>query len=173
MNEQQQMERLQQGWGYRGQFTWQLPAVGIAFSGGLITVVFTFNIDPTVRELLLKAGAVFAVMLNIMLGQNIYYQTVAEDLVERIRSGEKVDADPIPRRKPKGTSYKDEFQHYFSLWGKVPSKTGSVMLALFIAGIPGFIAFLLSCDRQPPEGHLINCNYRWWWTVSLATMSTT
>ena len=115
MTEQQQMERLQQGWGYRDQFTWQLPAVGIAFSGGLITVVFTFNIDPTVRELLLKAGAVFAVMLNIMLGQNIYYQTVAEDLVERIRSGEKVDADPIPRRKPKGTSYKDEFQHYFSL----------------------------------------------------------
>ena len=84
MTKQQEMERLQQGWGSRDQFIWQLPAVVIAFSGGLITVVFTFNIDPTVRELLLKGSALFAIMLNVMLGQNLYYQTVAEDLVERI-----------------------------------------------------------------------------------------
>lgn len=170
MFDKQRYELLFADWRHRDQLTWQLPAVVVAVSGALITVIYSFDVPEPVRTSMLGGGATFAGILAIMLGQNIYYQTVAEDLVDRV-SSEHVEIHPIPRRKPKGSKFiLGPMADYFTLAKKALPKTGSILLLPLISAIPGFFAFLVSCDSVPGTSDLINCNYDWWWGGSLVTV---
>ena len=173
MSDQQCDELLFADWRHRDQLTWQLPSVVVAVSSALITAIFAFHVPEPTRALLLGGGATFAGILAVMPRQNIFYQTVSEDLIERARDGQ-VEVYPIPRRKPKGEKpLLGPIADYFTLARKALPKTGSILLLPLIFATPGFFAFLMTCDRGPGNGDLVRCNFDWWWLGSLATIGAT
>jgi hypothetical protein len=90
-----------------------------------------------VGNYLLWGGLLFAGLLTIALGQNIYFQIVAEDLMDAIRSGEAVRGSSIPRRREPVPSF-----GAFLKRGLV--KAGSTGLFLLSAGLAGFLGFVIS-----------------------------
>ncbi len=134
----QKYEQLSEDWRHRDQLTWQLPSVLVAVSGALITAVFQFEAKlGDVRLALLWAGVIFAALLTIALGQNLYYQTVTEDLIDAIENDDRVRADRIPKPRVDGPSFRAMLMHAFL-------KTGSAGLFVLSAGLTGFIGYLIS-----------------------------
>ncbi len=134
----QKYEQLSEDWRHRDQLTWQLPSVLVAVSGALITTVFQFEDSlGDIRFVLLWAGVIFAALLTTALGQNLYYQTVTEDLIQATEHGAQVRASRIPERRVGGTGFGNMLMRAFL-------KTGSTGLFLLSAGLTGFIGYLIS-----------------------------
>ena len=143
-------QQLSDDWRHRDQLTWQLPSVLVAITGALIAIVHEFKNLDDVENYLLWGGLFFAGLLTIALGQNLYFQTVAEDLMDAIRSGEAVRGSSIPRRRERGPSF-----GAFLKRGLV--KAGSTGLFLLSAGLTGFLGFVIS-DLQFQS----NTKFIWW-----------
>lgn len=152
MTESQDYQQLSDDWRHRDQLTWQLPSVLVAISGALIAAVFQITTLETagVRFYLLWGGLIFASLLTIALGQNLYFQTVAEDLMDSLRGGEQIVGGSIPRRRVNGPTFGTLFWRGFV-------KAGSTGLFLLSSGLTGFLGFLIS-NLQFQSG----CEYFWW-----------
>ena len=98
-------QQLSDDWRHRDQLTWQLPSVLVVITGALSTIVYPPNNFAYVGNYLLWGGLFFAGLLTIALGQNLYFQTVAEDLMDAMGSGEAVRGGSIPRRMEPGPSF--------------------------------------------------------------------
>ncbi len=122
----------------------------MAVSGALITAVFQFEKLVDVRNYLLCGGLFFAGLLSIALGQNLYYQTVAEDLMDAIKNGERVRGDRIPKRRVNGPSF-------VQLMKRVFLKTGSIGLFILSVGLTGFLGSLINDTKFPSE-----TRFCWW-----------
>ncbi len=150
MKDNHDYEQLSADWRHRDQLTWQLPSVLVAVSGALITIVYQFNNLAHVGNYLLWGGLLFAGLLTIALGQNLYFQTVAEDLMDAIRSGEAVRGSSIPRRREPEPSFG-------ALLKRGLVKAGSTGLFLLSAGLTGFLGFVIS-DLQFQS----DTKFIWW-----------
>ena len=129
-------DQLAADWRHRDQLTWQLPSVLIAVSGALISAVYGVEkLPPDVKTLLLVAGSIFTGLLTIALGQNLYYQTVGEVLMDKIADGSEVKVSCLPKRKG------DE-PTFLQLFGKVILKGGSTTMFLLGALLTGFLGSL-------------------------------
>jgi len=162
MKDNHDYEQLSADWRHRDQLTWQLPSVLVAVSGALITIVYQFNNNfAHVGNYLLWGGLLFAGLLTIALGQNLYFQTVAEDLMEAIRSGKAVRGSSIPRRRKPGPSF-----GAFLMKGLV--KVGSTGLFLLSAGLTGFLGFVISDSQFNSD-----TKFLWWvWTGIIVVVLT-
>lgn len=143
-------EQLSNDWRHRDQLTWQLPSVLVAVSGALITIVFQFDKLSEVKYHLLWGGLLFAGLLTIALGQNLYFQTVAEDLMDAIKNGEQLRGCRIPRRRTTGPSVGALIIRNFF-------KAGSTGLFLLCAAFTGFFGFLISDLQFQSDAKFI-----WW-----------
>ncbi len=151
MNDNHDYEQLSDDWRHRDQLTWQLPSVLVVIIGALITIVHEFKNLDDVENYLLWGGLFFAGLLTIALGQNLYFQTVAEDLMDAIGSGESVRGSSIPRRMESGPSFVA-----FILRGLI-LKAGSTGLFVLSASLTGFLGFLISELQFQSETKFI-----WW-----------
>ncbi|MEE9442223.1 MAG: hypothetical protein V3V99_06105 [candidate division Zixibacteria bacterium] len=152
MKDNHDYEQLSDDWRHRDQVTWQLPSVLVAVSGALIAAVLQFDklTCAGVRDYLLWGGLLFAGLLSIALGQNLYFQTVAEDLMDAIKNGEPVRGSSIPKRRANGPAFGTFVR-------RCVVKTGSTGLFLLSAGLTGFLAFLISDLQFQSETKFI-----WW-----------
>ena len=130
-------KQLSDDWRHRDQLTWQLPSVLVAISGTLITIVFEFDRLAHLQVYFLWGGLLFAGLLSITLGQNLYFQAVTKDLMDAIKNGEQVRGDRIPKRRANGPGF-----GAFMIRGFL--KTGSTGLFLLSVGLTGFLGFLIS-----------------------------
>jgi uncharacterized membrane protein YfcA len=136
-------DQLAADWRHRDQLTWQLPSVLIAVSGALISAVYGVdNLPPDVKTFLLAAGSVFTALLTIALGQNLYYQTVGEVLMDKIADGSEVKVSCLPKRKGNEPTF-------LQLCGKVILKSGSTTMFLLGALLTGCLGSLIGhLDRE-------------------------
>ncbi len=137
MKDNHDYEQLSNDWRHRDGLTWQLPSVLVAISGALITIVYQFNNLAHVGNYLLWGGLFFAGLLTIALGQNLYFQTVAEDLMDAIKAGKQVRGSSIPMRRTTGPSFGQLMKRVFL-------KTGSISLFLLSVSLTGFLVFVIS-----------------------------
>ncbi len=161
MQDNHDYEQLSDDWRHRDQLTWQLPSVLIAVSGALITIVFQFENLTEVKYYLLWGGLLFAGLLSIALGQNLYFQTVAEDLMDAIKNGERLRGCRIPRRRAPGPSFGALMMRGFV-------KTGSTGLFLLSAGLTGFLGFVIS-DLQFQS----DTKFIWWVGIGIIVVGLT
>ena len=158
--EDQDLKRLSDDWRHRDQLTWQLPSVLVAVSGALVSAVFALDLAE-VKNYLLWGGVVFAGLLSTALAQNIYFQTVAEDLMDARETDNRVKGHPLPRRRTNGsTSVK--------LFGRSAVKIGSSGLFLLSVILTGFLGFLAGGAKFEGDD-----NYAWWVGTSLISLSIT
>ncbi len=143
-------EQLSDDWRHRDELTWQLPSVLVAISGGLITIVFGFDKLDHLQVYLLWGGLIFAGLLTIALGQNIYFQTTAEDLMDAINDGMQVRGSSIPIRRTTGPSFG-------ALMVRGVSKTGSTGLFLLSVSLSGFFGSLINDPNFQSE-----TKFLWW-----------
>ena len=145
-------KQLSDDWRHRDQLTWQLPSVLVAVSGALIAAIFNFDKFPAgMKDYLLWGGLLFAGLLTIALGQNIYFQTVAEDLMDAIKNDERVRGSSIPRRRENGPSFGEIMGRCCFV------KAGSTGLFLLSATFTGFLGFLISNGQFHSE-----TKFEWW-----------
>lgn len=130
--------QISEDWRNRDNLTWQIPSVLVVIGGILIVSIYgKSEICSPVRDLLLWIGAIFSGILTITLGQNLYFQTVGEDLMDQISQGQAVKADRIPRRMRNGPGF---WQIVLNTW----LKAGSSLLFMQCVFVTGIFAFLLS-----------------------------
>ena len=141
-------QQLSDDWRHRDQLTWQLPSVLVVITGALVAIVHEFQNLDQVGNYLLWGCLIFAGLLTIALGQNLYFQTVAEDLMDAMGSGEAVRGSSIPRRREPGPSFVA-----FIKRGLV--KVGSTGLFVLSAGLTGFLGFLISKPYFESETNFI------------------
>ena len=107
-------------------------------AGGLITVSFGPEL-AAIRTVLLWAGAAFTFLLSFALLQNLYLQTVAEDLMEAINRGENVEYHPVPKRK----------KRFLQTMGRTLRPGGKMGSTLLLAACIGVTALLIILAIQP------------------------
>jgi len=150
MKDNHDYEQLSADWRHRDQLTWQLPSVLVAISGALITIVFEFDKLAHLQVYFLWGGLLFAGLLTIALGQNLYFQTVAEDLMDAIKGGEQVRGSSIPIRRTTGPSFGALMMRGFV-------KMGSTGLFLLSVGLSGFFGSLINDPKFQSE-----TKFCWW-----------
>lgn len=163
MKDNYDYKQLSDDWRHRDRLTWQLPSVLVTVSGALIAAVLEFDELKTagVRDFLLWGGLLFAGLITIALGQNLYFQTVAEDLMDAIKSGEPVRGSSIPKRRANEPAF-------ITLVGKCFVKAGSTGLFLMCAGLTGFLGFLISDLQFESENKVI-----WWIATGIIVVGLT
>ena len=155
-------------WRHRDQLTWQMPAVMVAVSGGLMAAAFQLDELQVIRVYLLWAGGLFSGLVTVALGQNIYYQRVASDLIVAIQDGKRVQATRVPKRRTgAGTPGFPRL-----IFGQPDLLVGSYGLYLFSAGVTGFFGFLLSDLDTLVAGPMTQDAARlaWWAGISVAVI---
>ena len=135
---EQTVEALASDWRHRDQLAWQLPSILLVLAGGLITVSFGSEL-AAIRTVLLWAGAAFTFLLSFALLQNLYLQTVAEDLMEAINRGENVEYHPVPKRK----------KRFLQTMGRTLRPGGKMGSTLLLAACIGVTALLIILAIQP------------------------
>ena len=151
-------KQLSDDWRHRDQLTWQLPSVLVVISVALITMVFQFEELAHLQVYFLWGGLLFAGLLSITLWRNLYFQAVAEDLMDAIKNGERVRGDRIPKRRANGLSF-----GAFMIRGFL--KTGSTGLFLLSVGLTGFLGFLISDLQFQSE-----IKFSWWVGIGIIVL---
>ena len=162
------LQLLSADWRHRDQLTWQMPAVMVAVSGGLMAAAFQLDELHVIRVYLLWAGGLFSGLVTVALGQNIYYQRVASDLIVAIQDGNQFQVTRVPKRRT-GEGSPGFLRLMF---GQPDLLLGSYGLYLFAAGVTGFFGFLLSDLDTPVAGQITQdaAKLVWWAVISVAVI---